>query len=341
MVEKLENSMDSTQLSINSYLQSIKGYHMKDQTWYTIVNPAGGYGTVKKRWPQMEEQLRNAGIQMELVFTQSRGHATELAREAVESGHRHILAVGGDGTNNETINGILQQQAIPTTEVCYALLPVGTGNDWIRTMGIPRQMNPWLDMFEKGKTAIQDVGIAEYNNGEGTRQRFFANVAGMSFDAYIAKYMDEKQGGTGGRFAYYLALIRCLAKFKLPLTRIHADGFVLEDHCYTVNAGICRYSGGGMQLVPHAVPDDGLLGLTVAKRVSKLGVLLATPYFYNGKIERHPKVEVHSARTIQVEALNDDHPVGLEVDGEFLGYTPVSFSVLEKALKVLVPFLSK
>ncbi|MBK7408624.1 MAG: diacylglycerol kinase family lipid kinase [Saprospirales bacterium] len=310
---------------------------MKEKTWFTIVNPAGGYGTVKKRWPQLEEQLRNAGVQMELAFTQSRGHATILAREAIESGHRHILAVGGDGTNNEAINGILQQKTVPPTDVCYALLPVGTGNDWIRTMGIPLQMDSWLEMFEQGHTTIQDIGIAEYTREGTPAKRFLANVAGMSFDAYVAKFMDENRGYIGGRFAYLFALVRCLAKFKLPLTRIHANGYVLEDHCYTINAGICRYSGGGMQLVPHAIPDDGLFALTVAKKVSKLGVLLATPYFYNGKIDRHPKIETHSARTIRVEAMKEDHPVGLEVDGEFLGYAPVSFSLIEKALQVVAP----
>ena len=109
---------------------------MKDQTWYTIVNPAGGNGAVKKRWPQIEAQLRHAGVGMEKVYTQSRGHATELAHRAVEAGHRHILAVGGDGTNNEVINGILRQDAVPSTDVHYALIPIGTGNDWIRTTGI-------------------------------------------------------------------------------------------------------------------------------------------------------------------------------------------------------------
>jgi len=274
---------------------------------------------------------------MELVFTKSRGHATELARDAIESGHRHILAVGGDGTNNEVINGILQQGSVSPLEVCYTLLPIGTGNDWIRTMGIPREMDAWLEMFEKGQTTIQDVGHVEYTREGKVEQRYFANVAGMSFDAYVARFLDENKGFIGGPLAYYLALVKCLAKFKLPLTRVCADGFELEDHLYTINAGIGRYSGGGMELVPHAITDDGLLGLTVAKKLSKLGVLLATPYFYNGKIERHPRVEVHSARTIEVKAMHEDHPVGLEVDGEFLGYTPVTFSVLEKSLNVLVP----
>jgi diacylglycerol kinase (ATP) len=306
-------------------------------TWYTIVNPAGGYGRVKKRWPRLEQQLREAGVRFEPVFTEYRGHATELARQAIEKGHRHILAVGGDGTNNETVNGILQQTAAPPSEIHYCLLPVGTGNDWVRTVGIPLDIPSWLGMFHEGHTRLQDVGVAEYLKDGISESRYFVNVAGMSFDAFIARYMQERTPKRGGRFAYYMALIRCLSTYKLPRTRIEADGYSLEDYCYTVNAGICKYSGGGMQLVPHAVPDDGLLALTVAKKVSKLGVLLATPYFYNGKIDRHPKIETHSARNIRVLALAENQPIGLEVDGEFLGYTPVSFSVVEKALRVLTP----
>lgn len=306
-------------------------------TWYTIVNPAGGNGAVKKQWPHLEVQLKAAGVHFEPVFTQRRGHAIELARQAVEEGYRNILAVGGDGTNNETINGIMLQKAVPPSEVNYCLLPVGTGNDWVRTSGIPRHFPAWLDMFREGHTVLQDVGLATYEKDGQLHTRYFANVAGMSFDAFIARFMEEKSSRRGGRFAYYLALIRCLSVFKLPRTRIEADGFSLEDYCYTINAGICKYSGGGMQLVPHAVPDDGLLALTVAKKVSKLGVLLATPYFYNGKIDRHPKIETHSARNIRVSALAENQPIGLEADGEFLGYTPVTFSVVDKALRVLVP----
>jgi YegS/Rv2252/BmrU family lipid kinase len=309
----------------------------KDQLWYTIVNPAGGNGAVRQRWPELERQLLAAGIRMELAFTEYRGHATELVQNAVEAGHRHVLAIGGDGTNNEAVNGILRQTAVPSREVCYGLLPVGTGNDWIRTMGIPKDMEAWLLMLREGHTTFLDVGLAEYTLEGAAFHRYFANVAGMSFDAYVARFMDEKSSRRGGRFAYLIALVRCLTSYRLPRARIRAGEFVLEDFCYTINAGICRYSGGGMQLVPHAIPDDGELALTVAKRVSKLGVLLATPYFYNGKIDRHPKVEIHSARAIQVEALDEDHPIGLEVDGEFLGYTPVSLSVLDKALQVLVP----
>lgn len=320
-------------MSINSYLPDMENKH----TWYTIVNPAGGNGTVQKRWPRIEAALLQAGVRFEVVFTEARGHATELARNAVESGWRHILAVGGDGTNNETVNGILQQEAVPPSEVCYALLPVGTGNDWVRSLGIPKRLSHWLDMFLQGHTSLQDVGVADYILDGNPQQRYFVNVAGMSFDAYVAKFMDENRRFINGRFSYLLALMRCLAKYKLPPTRVHAEGFRVEDFCYTINAGICRYSGGGMQLVPHAVPDDGLLALTVAKRVTKLGVLFATPLFYNGKIARHPKIEIHSARNIMVEAIAEDRPIGLEVDGEFLGYAPVSFSLVEKALKVLRP----
>jgi diacylglycerol kinase family enzyme len=113
------------------------------------------------------------------------------------------------------------------------------------------------------------------------------------------------------------------------------DGRTEEDHFYTINAGICRYSGGGMQLVPHARPDDGLLALTLARRISKLEVLLVTPLFYAGKIGWHPAVSMCQAKEILVEGLNGDS-VLVEADGEFLGEGPERLGLREKALRVVV-----
>ena len=119
-------------------------------------------------------------------------------------------------------------------------------------------------------------------------------------------------------------------------SKITYDGNVVEDDFYTINIGICRYSGGGMQFVPHAVHNDGLFALTMAQYMPKWQVFTATPYFYNGKLADHPKVSVAKAKSIKVEDLGGK-PTLVEVDGEFLGGTPVEFSILEGALKIVVP----
>jgi len=114
------------------------------------------------------------------------------------------------------------------------------------------------------------------------------------------------------------------------------DGQIDEDRYYLVNVGICKYSGGGMQLVPHAIPDNGKFALTIARHLTKMQVVMATPKFYNGKAGDHPKVELYEAKSIKVEALTNE-PILLEVDGEFLGGTPVEFVLLENALQIIVP----
>ncbi|MCC6461558.1 MAG: diacylglycerol kinase family lipid kinase, partial [Saprospiraceae bacterium] len=129
---------------------------------------------------------------------------------------------------------------------------------------------------------------------------------------------------------------RYLFKYRLRHARLLFNEQVVEDHFYTINIGVCRYSGGGMQLVPHAVPDDGLLALTFARRLPKWEVLLQTPRFYKGTILQHPKVEGYQVRKLRVEHDIGKTPTLLEADGEFLGESPAEFTILEKALRVVL-----
>jgi YegS/Rv2252/BmrU family lipid kinase len=304
--------------------------------WYTIVNPASSAGAVGRRWPGIAQELRQAGFQLEVVYSEYTGHAIELARVAVENGWRQILAVGGDGTNHEVVNGLLTPTQCPSPEIRYALLPLGTGNDWVRTHGIPRQLSAWIAMMQAGHTRLQDVGLVTYFDGTEQKQRYFVNVAGMAYDAFVVMRAARK-GPAAGRFAYLFLILQSLFRYRLVPARVKADDHTWEDRFYTINIGICRYSGGGMQFVPHARPDDGQLALTMAGSLSKLGVLLATPYFYNGKLAQHPKVNIAQTKTLQVEAVHPVQPTLLEADGEFLGQTPAQFELLEKALRFVAP----
>jgi YegS/Rv2252/BmrU family lipid kinase len=305
-------------------------------TWFVIVNPAGGNGAVKVRWAFIEAALKQSGLPLEIVFTEAPGHATTLAREAIEKGFRHLVAVGGDGTGNETVNGILQQEVVDSQTVTFALMPVGTGNDWVRFWKVPKQTEAWLDMLKAGKTAFQDVGVARFMKDGKEGLRYFINVAGMAYDAFVVKYSEQRKYLLKNRFFYLWLVFTCLWKYRLSRARVAFDGQVVEDLFYTINAGILPYSGGGMQLVPQAVPDDGLLALTFARKLSKLGVILNTWRFYNGSIGEHPLISTLSAKTVKITSL-DDEPIYLEADGEWLGQTPVEFSILPNALKIVIP----
>ncbi|TAK30390.1 MAG: diacylglycerol kinase family lipid kinase [Saprospiraceae bacterium] len=309
---------------------------MKNQsgtTWRFIANPVAGGGKVSEQWPQIERALKMAGIAFDVVFTQEKRHAIALAKEAVQQGCRHLAAVGGDGTAHEVVNGIFQQTTCPPEEVTFTLLPIGTGNDWVKEHRIPKDFGRWLHFFQHGKTTFQDVGwLTFYKNGQ-LEKRWFINVAGLSYDAFVAKKAEAQGAKMANKFFYLLLIFRCLFQFTIPKIRVTFDGQTVEDFLYTINVGICRYSGGGLRLVPQAITNDGKLALTLVKKVTKLEVLLITPLFYTSQIGLHPAVSLHQAEDILVEGKN----VLVEADGEFLGEAPVQFGILKRALKILAP----
>ena len=301
--------------------------------WHIIANPAARNWSVERQWPQIERLLQELGFAYTVHFTERRGHAAQLVENALLKGGRYILGIGGDGSNHELVDGIFHQQVVPPSEVFYALSPFGTGNDWARQYGIPTDPRLRLERLLELKTVHQDIGLVKYQRDGQTHSRYFVNVAGMAYDGFIGKKLTENPAHNKAH--YLLKVMQHLAEYKLSKARIIFDGQSVEDFFYTINIGLCRYSGGGMQFVPQAIPDDGLFALTFARKISKLEVLIQTPRFYNGTILQHSKIEGHQARSIRVEHIGET-PTLLEADGEFLGETPVEFEMLERALRVVL-----
>ncbi len=308
----------------------------KKSTWFIIVNPTAGNNQVERDWPKIQAQLDARSWSYLAVKTTGSGHATQLAKEAIEKGYPKIIAVGGDGTNNEVINGILLQKAIPSTAVTYALLPIGTGNDWIKTHKIPRRLDHWMTMMEQEKTSVQDIGLVHYQAEGKTQSRYFANVAGMGYDAFIARVAESQKGKMSNKLFYFYLVFKCLAQYSLKKAKVIFDDQEMEDVYYTIHAGICRYSGGGMRFVPHAQPDGGRFALTMIRNISKLGIILNTYRLYTGTIGQLKETDTFYAKKIRVETVGTEATL-VEVDGEFLGETPVEFSLLEKSLTLVIP----
>ena len=291
---------------------------------------------MERRWKAMEHQLQVLGLSYSVQFTQQKGHATQLVQEALLKGHRNFLGIGGDGTNFEMVNGIMAQTDVPTSDIYYALLPVGTGNDWARTYHIPHHIETRLKSLLNPVIRLQDVGHIQYFTMDNQpAEVYFANVAGMAYDGFVAKKLED-DGKPNAKIAYLMAVARYLFDYDPSKGRIEWDQAVpVEDHFYTINVGICQYSGGGMQLVPHAIPDDGLLALTFARQIPRWEVLLQTPRFYNGTLLQHPKLTGVQVNTVRIESLNES-PILLEADGEFLGKCPAAFQIIEKSLNVVL-----
>lgn len=301
-----------------------------DTKWVIILNPNAANGKAGKKWEQIKEGILAALPIGEVVFTAYAKHAYELVEQAIQEGYRKIIAAGGDGTHNEVVNGIFQQQFVDIKELTYALLPIGTGNDWIRTHGISRKVDEWIDMMKKAHHIWHDIGIATLPKAN--EKRYFINIAGMAYDAFVVKYMERYRKWMPHPIFYRLMILWCLFKYRLENIELKFNQIHLKTYFYTINIGLCRFSGGGMEICPHATPTDNQLALTYAKRLSKLAVIFNTYRFFNGTIGELKAVDLVQAKEVTI----DTRGVGVEVDGEYIGESPVQFQILPSALKLIV-----
>ena len=173
------------------------------KTWFVIVNPVAGFGRGLEDLPHITKLIRENEIPYELVFSQHKHHVTELTVQAVNEGYRHIIVIGGDGTLHEVVNGLFIQKSAPIEDVTIAVIPVGTGNDWIRMYGIPTRYAEAVRAIKEGHTFLQDVGEVSYEESQYTQTRYMANVSGAGFDPSVTKiYEHYKAKGLRGRHLY-------------------------------------------------------------------------------------------------------------------------------------------
>lgn len=302
--------------------------------WYAIINPQAGSGKGKTDWPQIESLLKVNGIDFDFVFTTHKYHSVELTVNAINRGYKRLIAVGGDGTLNEIVNGVFIQDKYPTTEIVIGVIAVGTGNDWSRMYNIHSTYEGKIAAIREGNLFLQDVGKVEYEESKVKQARYFANAAGVGFDAEVARRTNRlKEHGHRGKILYMGSLVRALFDYKPSFINITIDGEKLEGTIFSLTVGIGCYNGGGMMQLPNAVSDDGLLDVTVIRQIRRFEVIRNIYRLYNGTILTHPKISGHIGKTVTIEC---EIPIGLEVDGESLGVSPFTFSVVPKSINVIV-----
>ena len=301
--------------------------------WLVIVNPRAGSGNTQENWPLLKSRLAELLPLAEFQISTAAGAATALVATAVNQGIRHIMAVGGDGMAHQVVNAIMQQPTVPSTAITFTLLPCGTGNDWIKSHGIPRAWPAWRTFFLNGKIHQQNLGQIDFTgtNRQAPRTVYFLNVAGLAYDAYVVRYLQDKHSLLPARLFYFWATFRCLFQYTPPWGSLVYNGKTVTQAFYTINVGIGRFSGGGMQFVPHASPDGPDLALTFVERVSRLAVITNSYRFYQGRIARYRAAVL--AHTTQVVVLpQGEDKILIEADGEFLGESPVRITLVPGAL---------
>lgn len=304
--------------------------------WRVIVSRMSCAGKALNDWPEIAELLTSRGIAFSEKITDHKYHAIELATEAVKEGYRKIIVIGGDGAVHEVLNGVCSQMDVPSSEVTLAIIPVGSGNDWARLHKIPYDYEKAIDIIARGEdaTRFQDVGCVHTLMDGRPYSRYMINIAGLGFDSNVCHRFDiAKANGHAGDKQYYKCLMKGFISYKCLKFRVKVDGRdFFSGPAFSVAMGIGKYCGGGMMQTPEAVFDDGLIDLTIVKKIGKISFLLKVRSLFKGDIFKYKCVEHTRARHIEIFAAPYSY---MEVDGEPIGITPVTVDIIPAAIKVV------
>lgn len=278
----------------------------------------------------MEHELHAAGVALDVEFTKDAHDGERIAREAVLSGRRRLLVAGGDGSVHDVVNGIMSAGPVHA-EVTLAVAPLGTGNDWARSLGMDLPAEKVAAAIAAGRTMQHDVGVIDFLEMDPPRRRWFINVAGAGFDAHVISRLPRH---VSSPLAYLWGTLNGLMTYRAPRFVIQTGGRVIDQHllvAFVANAQAC---GNGMRVAPAAQVDDGLLDLLTIGQVGWLRALFKISRLYRGTILDDPIVNHVRARTVHIDA---EPKAAVEAEGQIVGRTPAAFSVLPGPLRVVVP----
>jgi diacylglycerol kinase (ATP) len=253
-----------------------------------------------------------------------------LAADAVRDGATRLVVVGGDGSVNEVVNGIV---GAPGVEL--AVVARGTGWDFVRTFDIPRDLDAAIDVALHGEVREIDAGAVTYRTWAGAEGRtYFANVASAGISGAIARRANDSSKALGGKVSYYWATLAVFVGWQTGEMTVTVGAETRSGRM--IDAMICngRFLGGGMMMCPEAEPDDGLFDVMLIGDVTKRDLAFVLPKTYKGKHLPHPRLEILRGSTVTVDA---PEPLPIELDGEQPGTTPARFELMPRALRLRVP----
>jgi diacylglycerol kinase (ATP) len=267
----------------------------------------------------LQRRAAELGLEGETRMSTRPGELTELARDADAD---LLVVVGGDGAVNEVVNG--------RRDIELAVIPRGTGMDFIRTHGIPSEFDDAVAVARDGRTCELDLGRVRFREGE----RWFANVASVGMSGAIAERANRMSKALGGKLTFFYALAREFLVWKNTEVSVRCDDAERHGRMHDVIVANGQYHGGAMWLAPDARADDGQFDVILIGDVSKLDFITTAPKLYKGTHLAHPKVELLRSTTVDVDA---PVPLPIETDGEVAGTTPAHFEVVPRAVRVRVP----
>ena len=295
--------------------------------WFVIINPTSGNGSSKRKWPRIKALLNAEDFDFDSAFTEYEKHSVLLVQIAVKQGFRNIISVGGDGTLHNIINGIQRQNSVNSSDIQIGVVPIGTGNDWIKTYNIPINNEKAISIIKRGVLRQQDLGKIEFIDQK-QEPIYFNNLAGVGFDGFVVSKVGKYKNL--GAIAYLIGAIAGLFSFKNFSSTITLNKTEIRTKSLMVLAGLCKYSGGGMQLTKDPNPNDGLFDVSIAKDLSKFDILKNLSNLFNGKIVDHSKVENYKVSELSIIITSKVKPF-IQADGELIGTGSIRLKIVPRA----------
>lgn len=304
--------------------KSIKKY------WYTIFNPTSGGGLKQNKIDRILSCLKESKIPYEFSITQYPHHEEELVQTAIDQGYIKFICIGGDGTIHHMINGIMKQKQTDTKHIKLAVIPIGTGNDWIKNYNIPKDPKKAIQLIVKDKSTFQDIGKITMLNED--KVAFFNNAAGIGFDAFVVKNLNLYR--KWGSLAYLIAALSSFNSFKKHNISYSIDGIKMKSNIFLFSLGICKYSGAGMQLTDFKNHKNGYFDFTMIKQITFFSVIKQILKLYNGKIN-----EVNESKCFHVQEfkLHQNDSCYIQADGELISKGNAIFELLPNAIQFITP----
>ncbi len=297
--------------------------------WYIIFNPVSGGGKNKKRIESIKNLLLKYQFNFDFITTEYAHHEELLIKNAINKGYRKFICIGGDGTLHYMVNGIMKQNHIPSNEILIAVIPNGTGNDWVKNYNISTTPEKAIKTILNNKSIYQDIGNIEFIKSK--QNIFFMNAAGIGFDAYVVKNISSFL--KWGSLAYIFAALSSLKKYKPIEFILKTEKESFESQMFLISIGLCKYSGSGMQLTDYKNHQNKFFDITYISRIKIIQILRHILKLYLGGINDLKESQCFREKTIYTENNISSY---VQADGELIGSGDVKINLIPAAIKFII-----
>jgi len=303
-----------------------------EHEWFVIVNPVSGNGKAKKKWQPIYNELIKQDFKFTYAFTEYEKHSIKLIENAIKHGITKFICVGGDGSLHHMINGIFNHsKTINIKAIKIGIIPIGTGNDWIKTYEISKNYKKAIEIIKKEKLFLQDIGKITLANEK--KVVYFNNLAGIGFDAHVVNYVHKFKHL--GFTAYLASTLVSIVNYKRSLLEIKFNNTVIKQATLLFLIGICKYSGGGMQLTNYISSNDGKFDITYLDKINLVTILKHIGKLFNGKVTDLNFVKSYITSKASVRVL-DTKKTFIQADGEIVGTGDFKVEVIPKAISFII-----